>query len=72
MTPAQFIQSQYFPPGSDPGDVFVWVQQHNHDWVAEFTGLPLEDIKAKYEAANNQGLICTIKLHWNDIKEKHL
>lgn len=71
MTAVEFIQSQHFPAGSDPEDVYVWVQQHNQAWVADFVGVPLEQIEREYKAAFDKGLICIIKLKWADVKERN-
>lgn len=38
----------------------VWVTKTNHEWAAEVTGLPMEEIKRRYEAAKVKGIICTI------------
>ena len=69
---AQFIESQFFPPGAEPSEVYVWVQANNHEWAARFTGLALEEVAARYKAANDKGLILVIKLHWDDIKDTML
>ena len=69
---AEWLESQHFPAGSEPSDVYVWVQERNQDWVAEFTGLPIEEIEARYKAAFAKGLICIIKLKWADIKKVDL
>jgi hypothetical protein len=40
--------------------VKVWVTKTNHIWASEATGLPLEEIKRRYEEAHAQKVVCTI------------
>lgn len=42
-------------------EVSVWVTSKNHEWAAEATGLPLEEIKRRYEEAHAKKEVCTIK-----------
>lgn len=67
----EWLATQHFPAGSEPAFVYVWVQATNHDWVAEFTGLPVDEIAKRYEQSVKDGLILSIKLRWTDVKEKH-
>ena len=71
MTAVEFIQSQHFPAGSEPEDVYVWVQSDNHQWVSEFTGVELKEVETQYLNAFAKGLICIAKLKWEDIKERN-
>lgn len=40
--------------------VKVWVTKTNHVWASEATGLPLEEIKRRYEEAHAKKVVCTI------------
>lgn len=64
----EWVTTKHFPAGANPREVFVWVQENNHEWVSEFAGVPIQSVKEQYEAAKAEGLICTIKLKWADIK----
>lgn len=66
----EWVHTQHFPAGAEPEFVYVWVQATNHDWVAEFTGLPVDEIDKRYKESSEKGLICSIKLRWADLKDK--
>lgn len=64
-----WLETKHFPTGSDPEFVYVLVQSHSHDWVAEFTGIPVDEIAKRYEASVKKGMILLIRLRWADIKD---
>ena len=46
----------------------VWVTATNHVWASEMTGLPLEEIKERYEQARKDKVTCTIDTDDEDVR----
>lgn len=42
----------------------IWVNKNNQAWASEVTGIPLEEIKRRYEERGKRGRVtCTIEDH---------
>ena len=42
----------------------IWVTSKNQEWASEVTGIPLEEIKRRYEERGKRGRVtCTIEDH---------
>jgi len=49
----------------------LWVTKKNQEWVSGMTGLPLDEVKRRYEKAREEKIICTIETNQENMQCDH-